>query len=107
MPARYRAGRDEGAAGALARWGMRQVLVLAVLLIAACGGPTSTAPSGDPPGDSPTAGGPGSICAVGDQHPEGTTVTAVACADGLQCCYPCGIDGCDSVCMADCGPPRP
>ena len=26
MPARYRAGRDEGAAGALARWGMRQAL---------------------------------------------------------------------------------
>jgi hypothetical protein len=20
------------------------------------------------------------------------------CAEGLSCCYPCGIDGCDSVC---------
>jgi hypothetical protein len=29
------------------------------------------------------------------------------CAPGLQCCYPCGVEGCDSVCMADCGPPRP
>jgi hypothetical protein len=43
----------------------------------------------------------GAVCAFGDQH-KGSG-EPVACAPGLNCCYPCGIDGCDSVCMrGDC-----
>lgn len=48
------------------------------------------------------------VCRVGtrpDRSRRG--VVARPCAPGLRCCYPCGIPGCDSVCMRDCGPPRP
>ncbi|MBK9034886.1 MAG: hypothetical protein IPL61_27085 [Myxococcales bacterium] len=97
---------------------MRACLVLGLILSAACGGPRSTSPAGDPgdpvappdePGDpvAPGAGGEGTICRIGEGHPQGDQATATPCADGLQCCYPCGIPGCDSVCMTDCGPPRP
>jgi hypothetical protein len=40
----------------------------------------------------------GQICALGSRHPEDASVTPVECGPGLQCCYPCGIQGCDSVC---------
>lgn len=40
----------------------------------------------------------GQICALGSRHPEDAPVTPVECGPGLQCCYPCGIQGCDSVC---------
>jgi len=44
----------------------------------------------------PTVAGPpaahGEMCASADH-----SVTR-ACAEGLYCCYPCGIEGCDSVC---------
>jgi hypothetical protein len=89
---------------------MRQTL-LVVVLFAACGGPRSTAPGGGTAGGgdgsgSATTGGEGAICAVGAQNQD-PNAQAVACAEGLECCYPCGIEGCDSVCMKDCGPPRP
>lgn len=51
-------------------------------------------------------GGPGTICALGERS-QGSDRQAHECNPGLTCCYPCGIPGCDSVCMADCGPPRP
>lgn len=48
------------------------------------------------------------VCAVGTRNQYRVyPVFARPCAPGLQCCYPCGIPGCDSICMAACGPPRP
>ena len=46
----------------------------------------------------------GDVCAVGTRHPRqsdddpSAKVTPVECGPGLQCCYPCGIQGCDWVC---------
>jgi hypothetical protein len=60
-----------------------------VLALAACGGQKSS--SGSSPAQ-PT------VCAVGNRT-DPATVKVEPCADGLSCCYPCGIDGCDSVCM--------
>ena len=93
---------------------MKQVLI--VLFLVACGGkqtPPSTvdnttpnddpgkSPAGDKPVDTSSVGKAGDVCHIGRQH-AGSAV-AVDCGPGLNCCYPCGIDGCDSVCMAgDC-----
>lgn len=60
-----------------------------VLLLAACGGKT-------PPTNREATGGPGAICACHDREPD---CVAVTCQPGLTCGYPCGIDGCHSVCM--------
>jgi hypothetical protein len=89
---------------------------LLILLLGGCLG-GSTPPAEPTPGSgsgsgSGTAavvpGGAGTICHAGLRHPPGEPPPEVhPCAPGLQCCYPCGIEGCDSVCMADCGPPRP
>ncbi len=49
----------------------------------------------------------GEVCRVGTRRDRSRAVVARPCAPGLRCCYPCGIPGCDSVCMRDCGPPRP
>lgn len=52
----------------------------------------------------PPPGGQGAICAYGRMG--GLDVlnphAAPPCARGLRCCYPCGIQGCNSVCMARC-----
>lgn len=84
---------------------MKQILI--ALFVVACGGkqtPPSTVDNATPagkPADKPAIGKAGDVCHVGRQH-EGSRV-AVDCGPGLNCCYPCGIDGCDSVCMAgDC-----
>lgn len=45
---------------------------------------------------SPPIGGHGAVCRRGAQSPDDTPV--YECGPGLQCCYPCGIAGCDSVC---------
>lgn len=88
---------------------MLRLALALVVSLAACGGPRSPAPGdgassgGD---DAAGTGGPGAICALGEQNTDPDAV-AVTCAEGLRCCYPCGIPGCDSVCMEDCGPPRP
>ena len=50
--------------------------------------------------------GEGQVCAYGARSAM-VGKQAPKCPTGLQCCYPCGIDGCDSVCIKDCGPPRP
>lgn len=41
----------------------------------------------------------GAICARGTHHPE-RTVQVYTCAAGLTCCYGCGIEGCDSLCVS-------
>ncbi|CAN5216672.1 hypothetical protein BH11MYX1_BH11MYX1_28520 [soil metagenome] len=54
-------------------------------------------------------GGHGAVCAFGARHPSGGGLDApTECGPGLQCCYPCGIAGCDSVCHtpAECASDR-
>jgi hypothetical protein len=54
------------------------------------------------PGDELPVGKAGDVCAVGGQRANaGIDVTAHACGAKLSCCYPCGIDGCDSVCATN------
>lgn len=94
------------------------VASLALLAAAACGSTTGAADRHDPagggsgtavgdPGDGggrggdadPGAGNQGAVCAYGRRHVADAPVEPPAvCGAGLQCCYPCGIDGCDSVC---------
>ena len=70
---------------------IRSLILLAML--AACGSSHVTPANSQ----KPATGGEGAVCAVGKRHKgEGS---AVECAPGLNCCYPCGIDGCDSVCQ--------
>lgn len=48
------------------------------------------------------------VCKVGERHGLRLFPTfARPCAPGLRCCYPCGIGGCNSVCLPACGGPRP
>ena len=37
----------------------------------------------------------GEVCRSGMENPD--TISR-ACAEGLSCCYPCGMEGCDFVC---------
>jgi hypothetical protein len=81
---------------------MKQLLI-ALSFVVACGGKQSSPSTVDntAPAAKPATGKAGDVCAVGDQH-VGEKI-AVDCGPGFNCCYPCGIDGCDSVCMAgDC-----
>lgn len=64
-------------------------LVFALLVVAGCGG-KARAPNAE------ASGGPGAICSCHDREPD---CVAVSCQAGLTCGYPCGIDGCHSVCM--------
>ena len=49
------------------------------------------------PEDKRPRGKQGDVCAVGLAE-GGPTTTVHACGRNLSCCYPCGIDGCNSVC---------
>jgi len=94
---------------------LRGALLALVLLLGACVGgspapaePTPGSGSGSGSGPAADVGGEGTVCRAGERQIPGQAPPEVqACAAGLRCCYPCGIPGCDSVCMADCGPPRP
>ena len=63
-----------------------------------------------PPADAAVKMGPklgklGDVCARGSRgnRDEGSVSRPVLkCGPGLQCCYPCGIPGCDSVCKKAC-----
>ena len=56
----------------------------------------------------PKLGKLGDICAYGtrrrgpDDDGVGPSRPALQCEKGLICCYPCGIQGCDSVCKKTC-----
>ena len=75
------------------------------IILAACGsgrttGTMSSGGAGPPPPPGPkTDGTEGAVCGWGHRNTERHDAPA-ACQAGLQCCYPCGIDGCDSVCEA-------
>lgn len=55
----------------------------------------------------------GQVCRLGSRalqlrgHGALSPLVSRPCAPGLKCCYPCGIQGCNSVCKKDCGPPVP
>ena len=90
---------------------LRRAPLILALLVVGCSG-ASTPPAGPGSGSGSgtaavTPGGEGTICRAGEHRGPDNPVEARPCEEGLQCCYPCGIQGCDSVCMADCGPPRP
>lgn len=96
------------------------IVIFALVTTVACGpkggdttptsGTTATG-SGSGASESPT-GNLGAVCACGD-GPDGADLapdcTPVKCSEGLVCGYPCGIEGCNSVCMtqADADMPRP
>lgn len=76
---------------------MKSIFIM--LALVACGGkqpPTSKVDNTV----KPAVGKEGAVCSIGEAH-RGSAV-AVACGPGLSCCYPCGIEGCDSVCMSAC-----
>ena len=68
----------------------RRALALA-LLLTACG---ASAASGPPSG----GGAPGPVAAHDEVCHAHDGSLDRPCAAGLECCYPCGVDGCDSVC---------
>jgi hypothetical protein len=48
------------------------------------------------------------VCKVGERRGLRLFPTfARPCAPALKCCYPCGVGGCNSVCLPGCGGPRP
>jgi hypothetical protein len=90
-----------------------------VLALAACSSPAKpttssppnvvATPDAKPDDGTAQVGNHGAVCAVGGRHRGDDAPKVVECTAGLQCCYPCGIDGCDSVCMtqAECNVKRP
>lgn len=66
-----------------------RALLVTLVLVAGCGSKT-------PSTNGQASGGPGAICSCHDREPD---CVAVTCQAGLSCGYPCGIDGCHSVCM--------
>ena len=92
---------------------MRALLLLAALVgcgshpPAGSGTHSTSAPAGSASGSAVGSAAPapaglgkhGDVCSYGERHPQGERLPAPAeCGPGLQCCYPCGIQGCDSVC---------
>ena len=43
-------------------------------------------------------GSKGAVCGWGEQREGASLPEPDGCDHGLTCCYPCGIEGCDSVC---------
>lgn len=83
--------------------------LMTAALVAACSSPAKpTSNVTTPTGGSDS--NHGAVCGLGGRHEHASDAPApVECSAGLQCCYPCGIDGCDSVCMtpAECDVKRP
>ena len=78
-------------------------LLLAALLGLGCGGASGTASSerrgGERVAQDRIDGSEGAICEWGEERgPDTPDQTLAPCGEGLHCCYPCGIQGCDSVC---------
>ncbi len=81
---------------------MRMLLVSVAGLLIGCARTRPATSSGEPVDhDTSAPAGEREICRVGRAH-SGPDVKARPCAQGLECCYPCGVDGCDSVCMRTC-----
>jgi hypothetical protein len=70
--------------------------LLSLLLACSSAAPKSSTPNND----KPAVGKVGDVCDVGSRHKDAAERPVVECGPGLNCCYPCGIDGCDSTCYA-------
>lgn len=68
------------------------------MLVAACGGSHKDAPAQEPKAATGT-GDPGAVCSCSDHPQSPGACSAVACKPDLVCGYPCGVDGCNSICM--------
>jgi hypothetical protein len=66
-------------------------LLVALACSLACGSRTTPKPQ--------DKGDVGATCHCHERGLERATCVAVECKPELVCGYPCGIDGCDSVCM--------
>jgi hypothetical protein len=71
---------------------MRFIAPVLAALTLSCGPP----PNADPP-VAPAPGDVGAVCRCGAAG--GPACAAVACKPTLVCGYPCGMEGCNSVCM--------
>jgi hypothetical protein len=79
-----------------------------VVLFAACSSRGASEPEFQPvmtidarPPDAPPpakAAGHNEVCRAGTRSGNPDPMAARACEPGLECCYPCGIEGCDWVC---------
>jgi hypothetical protein len=82
----------------------RMLRLLVVFCLAACGG-KQPAPAAT--GGQTTSVGfakEGEACHLGERSAHQPGETEKPCAEGLNCCYPCGIAGCDWVCRASACP---
>jgi hypothetical protein len=90
---------------------LRFVALALALALAACSSPAKPVASSTSSGGSDSKlGNHGAVCGLGSRHESSSDAPApVECSAGLQCCYPCGIDGCDDVCMTpdECNEKRP
>jgi hypothetical protein len=76
-----------------------RALALALACVAACRGHEAAPASPTATAKQKPIGQHGDVCALGNRPREDNAkVAVVECGPGLACCYPCGIDGCDSVC---------
>ena len=69
---------------------------LAFFVLAACS--HSSERKDPPPGGPRTDGSHGAVCSWGHSQEAHADTPLAACQSDLSCCYPCGIDGCSSVC---------
>jgi hypothetical protein len=91
-------------------------LLALALQLAACGGSHPAGASPEPSTATSIAAPPeagvareslpihdgtaGAVCYWGHERSDTSSLpTPAECQPGLTCCYPCGIDGCDDVCM--------
>lgn len=92
-------------------------LLAVTLALVACSSPSKPVTTSPPsnlasPSDADESklGNHGAVCQLGRRH-ENTAGApkVVECSEGLSCCYPCGIQGCDFKCMtpAECNVKRP
>ena len=67
-------------------------------LLAGCAGRQVEQEEPPPPPPPPPVAGEGQVCRYGAMGIASPEETAPPCPEGLSCCYPCGVDGCDWVC---------
>ena len=87
---------------------MRTFLVCITLALMLCEGASEARKRRHPhpdAGDGGATGRAGAVCRLGEERegmrrPAPRVVKVEACAPGLACGYPCGIPGCNWVCMS-------
>ena len=74
---------------------MRHLVALALVLLAACTHRSIDTGNGQ---RERIDGSKDAVCGWGEQREGASLPEPDGCDHGLTCCYPCGIEGCDSVC---------